>query len=346
MAEIDPRFVKHGLWTNLEKGPVMGQTITTDIRTATIVVAMLTLLCTFGMYSNKKYMIIILSILPGTSHLWNLLVFFWHQSRAHGRPKDGLFHQQQAILRTLPPPTTLMTDSIKLGWYWRKRADHVFTRCSIQAVVALFFAVTAACAGILSAYVVDTSNIEVLVSSKDCGLINVTALDASTNYASSSTSYWSKVDSLARDYATECYQDLSSVPTMCQSFTKPRVYYETKRVSCPFAPSICALDDLPGIMIDSGLVDLNDQFGLNLPSAKGVKFRKATTCAVLAPENRDQVIFYNQTTDLLDRQSFPGEQVYIVSYGTNLGMVPSPWSNVTFQLSLTTANATGRYSTW
>jgi hypothetical protein len=48
MAEIDARFVKHGLWTNLEEGNIMGKTITTDTRTGTIVIALMAILSTVG----------------------------------------------------------------------------------------------------------------------------------------------------------------------------------------------------------------------------------------------------------------------------------------------------------
>jgi hypothetical protein len=48
MAEIDSRFVKHGLWTNLEEGNIMGKTITTDTRTGTIVIALMAILSTVG----------------------------------------------------------------------------------------------------------------------------------------------------------------------------------------------------------------------------------------------------------------------------------------------------------
>jgi hypothetical protein len=48
MSEVDGRFVKRGLWTNLEHGKVMGKTITTDSTTGTIVIAVMAILSTVG----------------------------------------------------------------------------------------------------------------------------------------------------------------------------------------------------------------------------------------------------------------------------------------------------------
>jgi hypothetical protein len=52
MSELDPQYVKRGFWINEEQGSVMGRTITTDTRTGTIVIVLLTLLSTLGMQNG------------------------------------------------------------------------------------------------------------------------------------------------------------------------------------------------------------------------------------------------------------------------------------------------------
>jgi hypothetical protein len=97
MSEIDSRFVKLGLWTNLEQGEIMRKTITTDIRTGVIIIALLAVMSNFGKFQDKQAKLsLTCSLCPGTSHLWNLIVFALHQARASGHPTDGLFRQQQA----------------------------------------------------------------------------------------------------------------------------------------------------------------------------------------------------------------------------------------------------------
>ncbi|KAF2189270.1 hypothetical protein K469DRAFT_659388 [Zopfia rhizophila CBS 207.26] len=145
MSELDSKFVKRGLWVNWSHGPIMGQTITTDVRTGTIVVSFLAVLASIA-----------------TVHLWHLITFFYHQRRARGHPSDGLFWQQQAILRTLPSPSSLMADSVKLWWCWRHRSNNTLARCFLLPFLALVFSLATLVATIFSSYVVDSSNIDVL----------------------------------------------------------------------------------------------------------------------------------------------------------------------------------------
>ncbi|KAJ4290347.1 hypothetical protein N0V90_010563 [Kalmusia sp. IMI 367209] len=105
MSEVEAQFVKKGLWVNWSQGAVMGHTLTIDSSVANVVVALLAI-CT--------------SI--GTAQLFNLLIFLYHQFRAHGQPSDGLYWQQQALLRTLPTPTALVADYMKLWWSWRAKS--------------------------------------------------------------------------------------------------------------------------------------------------------------------------------------------------------------------------------
>lgn len=48
MTEVDSRYVKRGLWVDLDQGPVMGKTITTDTKSGTIVVAIVALMASIG----------------------------------------------------------------------------------------------------------------------------------------------------------------------------------------------------------------------------------------------------------------------------------------------------------
>ena len=85
MSELDPQFVKRGYWLNHAQGPVMGKTITTDSRSGVIIIAILAIFTSMGL-----------------NHLWHLLTFGYHQLRANGDARDGLFRQQQSLLRYYP----------------------------------------------------------------------------------------------------------------------------------------------------------------------------------------------------------------------------------------------------
>ena len=98
-------------------------------------------------------------IVLGTAHLWHLIAFAYHQSRASGKPTDGMFRQQQALLRSLPTPSSLMADSVKLWWAWRNRTDRTFIRSMAPLVLAFLCTVGSIAASIASSYVVDSTSL-------------------------------------------------------------------------------------------------------------------------------------------------------------------------------------------
>ncbi|KAF2180390.1 hypothetical protein K469DRAFT_714764 [Zopfia rhizophila CBS 207.26] len=266
-AELDARLVKRGLWTNLSEGPILGRTITTDTRTGTLIVALLAVLSSLG-----------------TAHLWHLITFLYHQIRAHGLPSDGLFRQQQAILRTLPTPSSLMAESLKLWWFWRNKTDRALTRSAFQFATGLAFALATLAASIFSSYVVDSSNIQVLVRGPDCGAVNTSIGEQGVPFRT----YQGAINAFAESFAQDCYQNKTVLPARCNAFVRPNIPFTKERVPCPFSGGMCIGDE--AIAMDSGLLDLNHHFGLNLQNQDGVKFRKRTTCSVLPLEGHTTVV--------------------------------------------------------
>lgn len=199
MSELDPQYVKRGLWTDLEKGKVMGKTITADTQTGSFVIALLAILSSLA-----------------TAHLWHLTTFFIHQLRANGGPRDALFRQQQVILRTLPTPGALIADSIKLFWHWKGKEGTWLAMGRIlllMLLAALFVAMTWA-ASIFSSLVVDTSHLRVLVSSPYCGAVNLT-FDTLNDIG---LSYLTEIVEVAEPFAEDCYLGKNkSRPALCEA---------------------------------------------------------------------------------------------------------------------------------
>jgi hypothetical protein len=317
MSELNAEFVKRGYWVNLSRGKVMGQTITTDTNTGAIVIALLAV-----------------STALAVSHLWNIVTFLYHQARADGRPTDGLFRQQQALLRTMPTPSAMMVDSLKLLFTWKGNlsSKKSLWQSSLQIVVALVFTVVSVAASIFSSYAVDSSNIEVIVRSPYCGLYG----DKENLQGYDSESYSIKVLAASTSYADECYQSGNIIPTRCNIFVRPRVPITTERVACPFEESICTS---PALEMDSGLLDFNNAFGLNLASEDRMKFRKRTTCAILSQENRSTVTkVSDMPAYMIGRPALPEEELINYHYGTRAE--DSPWANFTWGVSLAKNNIT------
>lgn len=199
MSELESRFVKRGLWTDLDRGYVMGKTITADTQTGAFVIALLAILSSLA-----------------TAHLWHLVTFFIHQLRANGRPRDALFRQQQAILRTLPTPGALIADSLKLFWHWRIKEGTwlALARLSFLVVLAGLFVAMTWAASIFSSLVVDTSHLRVLVDSPYCGAVNLTF----ETINDIGLSYLTEIVSVAEPFAEECYLNHNeSLPALCDA---------------------------------------------------------------------------------------------------------------------------------
>jgi hypothetical protein len=138
---------------------------------------------------------------------------------------------------------------------------------------------------------------------------------------------------IAAPYANQCYGN-NTVLAACNVFINPNIRSNTTRVPCPFASGWCEGGD--AVSIDSGLVDISQAFGLNIPSTSGVKFRRKSTCAVLPLENNTQVLNMTDYPVVTGRTVLPGEEAVLLNYGARIG---EP-GNATFMRSLALSNMT------
>ncbi|KAF2733975.1 hypothetical protein EJ04DRAFT_577282 [Polyplosphaeria fusca] len=320
MSELDDRLVKRGFWINWEQGAVMGRTITTDARTGNIVIALLTILTSVS-----------------SAQLWGLITFFIHQWRARGVPADSLYWQQQALLRTLPTPSTLISDSVKL-WWVRRRQHRALLRTWSHTLLAACFLVGSIAAGILSSGIVSTTDLQVLVNSGTCGVVDP---GNATDFA-----YLTPVTSALLSYALECYKPGPFLPKRCQQiFVSPNVSIELTEASCPWEASMCT-DKYPApVRFDSGYLDGNRHLGLNLRNEDAVRFRKTTTCNIL-PQEGHTIMVNSSYYDVNDPTPAPPNQQ---SIGLRYGKFPDNSSALhvedTFKFKLPHNYRSGRYST-
>ncbi|KAH7392537.1 hypothetical protein BKA66DRAFT_457717 [Pyrenochaeta sp. MPI-SDFR-AT-0127] len=324
MSEVETQYVKHGYWKNIEHGSILGGTITTDVRTGTVMIALLAILVTIA-----------------TAHLWNLVVFGLHMLRADGRPADGLFRQQQALLRTAAAPTSMLADWVKLWWIWRKRTGKALSRSVLLCGLTSLFAAATVVAGVFSSYVVDTSNLQVLVSSPECGPLRPNDGNTFSGNNLAFLDYTSRLETLSQPYAQECYQDGTLLPARCRVFVQSNIPLVPKRIDCPFSNAICKPFDQPGVTVDSGLVDANDIFGWNLQPHQRIKYRRKTTCGVLKTQEY-QTVFEAKDYPFNTRPLLPGEQNLAAHYG--LRRYTGEWANLTMAQSLALANVTRGYT--
>lgn len=326
MAEVDPRYVHHGFWTDRSKGTILGQTLTTDTRTSTILIALLAVLTSLG-----------------ATHLWYILLFIYHQQCAKGTPSDGLTKQRQAIIRTLPEPSALAIESVKIWWAWRQKGKYIFLRCIHLTTLSVLFSLGMLFASVFSAFIVSDTNIRVLVSSPLCGIANASLPNHVERYRAA-------VAASANSYVRDCYRGWSdTLPHQCRRiFATSIIPFSRADVACPFEPALC--ENGMGFETDSGLLSMRRYFGLNLSPEDDVQFRRRTTCAVLPAG--DHLSISNRSVlgeEVSDegpgpRFVFPQEEFLLMRYGGYLDSDPE-WTNLTFTESLWEANKTTEYYT-
>lgn len=258
-------------------------------------------------------MLAILSSLALT-HLWHIIAFAIHQTRAHGRPSDGLFWQQQAILRAQAAPSALIADNLHLWWNWRKRTTRVLLRCILQLVLPTLFIFGALAATISTSFIVDNSNIEVLVNSPLCGR------------------FPSELDV---DYLTK----IAEATTCRNSYIRQELVFpiSAKPAPCPFAASMCTDGEIQAVSIDTGLLDLTRDFGVNLQKREAMKYRKVTTCAVIPVKDRFKIMNVERPRDPWN-EPIPGdsdstikEQIVALVLGSSTALASGEdLANVTF----------------
>jgi hypothetical protein len=192
-----------------------------------------------------------------------------------------------------------------------------------------FTAITLA-AGVFSSYVVNSSDLEVLVESPFCGVTPALG-DESGNFGSE---YPRKVVEAADEYVGRCYQNASVLLTACKVFLRPTMPYNITRIPCPFDKPLC-LGNLSAVVLDTGLIDVAPTFGLNSPHQDRIRYQKKTTCSVLPLANYTETVDASEHEDEFGRKAvFPGEKWMTFKYGT----FPSLSNNITLVYPKITAN--------
>ncbi|KAI9812835.1 MAG: hypothetical protein M1826_002756 [Phylliscum demangeonii] len=257
-------YVYQGVWTNWQKGSVSGITLTLSPRNAAVLVAVLALFVH----------------LTG-AQLWGILRFAAHQCRASNQPRDGLYHQQQAVLRNSTSDLGAVRQLLRMSWAWRRHTDKPVVRNLSLVSLALFHFVLFGLAGILSSKLVQGGQ-EVLTRSPFCGK----SLRTPSNFSVErhlSVEYHSKIQrdmQLSQQFVRSCY-NTSIASSSCEVFKQRQLSWHTDVTNgCPFTSPVCHHRP-QRIIFDTGLVDSRNDLGLNGRDSDRLFYRRTTACALL-----------------------------------------------------------------
>ncbi|KAI9812584.1 MAG: hypothetical protein M1827_004573 [Pycnora praestabilis] len=269
-------YVYTGTWINWTNGQTLGATLTLNARDAAFLIAALALF-----------------VRMVGSRLWSILKFVVHQSRSSRHPRDGLHHQQQAVLRNTSSSISTIWQLLKTCFFWRSHARKPFLRSLPLILPALLHLIAFVVAGIFSSRVATTTG-EVLIRGGQCGIWNDPNFDA---YVNTETTVTARADyeanyrndlSLSSNYVQSCYNTTSSLAdssTDCNVYAKTKISWSTVyNASCPFAPEMCAGPANGAIALDTGILDSDKDLGINAPPEDRVTYRRRMTCTPLITE--------------------------------------------------------------
>ncbi|KAH7156176.1 hypothetical protein EDB81DRAFT_928155 [Dactylonectria macrodidyma] len=246
-----------GFWTDWDRGPVLGATVTLSARNGGLLLAFLAVMVT------------IVAI-----RLWRILSFAAHQVLASNSLHDGLYYQRQHILRNASSPGAAIWLFLQQAWHWRRVADHALFRTVPWAVFAMLYLVLFAATSVLSSWVSDGATEHRIIKSQSCGLFVPADRDALHELRAYE-------NHKAANYARQCYGD-ASTSTSCDSLPVSSISWTNSSVACPFEESVCL--NVPAFQMTTDLIDSHLHLGINGPKHNRVSFRRETVCSPLVTQ--------------------------------------------------------------
>ncbi|KAF2840790.1 hypothetical protein M501DRAFT_909713, partial [Patellaria atrata CBS 101060] len=300
-----------GHWVDWSAGPILGSTITLPSTGAMILVAFLAVF-----------------VQVTGNHLWDIICFLYHGQIATSKQQSTFVRQQQVLLRNNTSPTSTLGKFLELAWYWKPKSGCAGSRCLSFAGFSLLYAVGFMLAAIFASQVVDSSEINVLIYNRNCGIwdwVDWETLANSTELLNSTTDsqeVWISTLLSSTSYARTCFNSTNDDP-QCKLFSR-RAIDSTKLYDsgCPFESSLCLDARSATLQLDTGLIDTSTIFGLNLRREDELYWRYVTSCAPLTTDNYTKTAAEAPT----GLKRLPGEEVTRYFYGEQRPMLNHTWS--------------------
>jgi hypothetical protein len=259
-----------GFWTNRAKGPVLGSTLTLSSRNGNILIAVLALF---------------ISLAGGQS--WSILSFLAHQVCTTRASKDGLWHQQQAVLRNNRSEVSSVWQLTRISWAWRQESSRSFRRSLGLILCGLLHLGVFFATGALVSYIVSVDNETLLAASPFCGSFSSPGNIANSSNIGSVIAYaaYTKNSIVSSGaYVSNCLAQAQTLPE-CSSFKQPKLNWTSTKAPCPFGDGMCLGSDNGSLKLDTGLLDSRDDFGVNGQDDERVSYRRLSTCVPIITLN-------------------------------------------------------------
>lgn len=258
--------IYRGVWINWSRGPILGSTLTLTRRNGDLLIAFVALFVT----------------IVGTS-FWRIACFFIHNLYSSEAPRDGLYHQRQAILRNSANGSSGLVSLVQALWAWRQKSKDPFKRIFPIITFAIVCLCAWATASGLSSRISTGVGNEVLISSSNCGMIVFRRQPSAEFVGTKLLHFFANNMQSQSTYAQQCYAKDTNLAN-CQTYVKKRLVSQVNRnATCPFQSKMCRFQN-GNIRIDTGLLDTHEDLGLNLPRSQRLQIRTTTDCAPIVME--------------------------------------------------------------
>lgn len=250
-----------GPWVNWSHGQLMGATLTLKQADANLLIAFIAFFIAFV-----------------ATRFWRILCFALHQFYSTPKPQESLYHQRQAILRNSSSPEESLKLLCQLLWSYQSSRRPRSTFALFAAVLCIASFTTA---GIFSSSILMSTPAgnEVLIDSKHCGY-TLSPARTQPGFWYSDMFLAERVNNAA-NHAQRCYSNNSDNDLGCGGFATNRLPSTVNvTASCPFSNEMCR-NISTNIRFDTGYIDSHDDFGLNTPPDKRIKWRSILHCAPL-----------------------------------------------------------------
>ncbi|KAM7188767.1 hypothetical protein V8F33_010430 [Rhypophila sp. PSN 637] len=251
---------------------VLGSTLTVSRRDGDLLVAVLAFFVTFVF-----------------TRFWRILCVVLHHQSSSDRPREALYHQRQAAFRNVASPEAALTLFAQMIWAWRHTSNskHMLKIMGVPLLVATLCLTASVVASSFSSRLTSGVGDEVLLHGGMCGWIDGSR-DMLREGQQAYLLPWVATQTLSSaNYAKECYSVNPGGVLSCDTFVKPnllgQIEIETD-VPCPFGGDICVKDHA-NLRIDSGLIESNNDLGMNAPSDLRFQYRIVLQCAPIKTEN-------------------------------------------------------------
>ena len=262
-ASGDGISVYTGAWIDWTYGRVRGLTLTLPLSHSAVLIA---------------FLAIFVKVVGGS--FWDIFCYTVFHLRSTIVARDGLFHQQQALLRNNLSDNRAIWQFASIAWAWRGKTRRPVSRTLSLILAAILHFVAFSIAGIFSAKVAYTGA-NVITQGPTCGDWDYAYERDKFNNSifaevSEQVSWFGTRYRTAASYATSCY-DFNSTRqersrSNCQAYGRQQIPWSiTTNVPCPFAEGMC-VDDL-AVRIESGFIDSHQHLGVNGPPDDRVVFR-------------------------------------------------------------------------